>query len=163
MGRRGGRTRPGGSQGTGQDAGAFLCRCGCSGGPASFSEEAGGRVGEGSSAAGGSCRPRAGSLPGPGGCERAGCRLDWRTPSPSRPRGPRRGALQRGDSRLEPAPLGPSSWALLPRFAGRRRICHHEGSLLPVCHAVHSVRFLCDFFHYPRFLLIPWLPVIKVS
>lgn len=51
MGRRGGRTRPGGSQGTGQDAGAFLCRCGCSGGPASFSEEAGGRVGEGSSAA----------------------------------------------------------------------------------------------------------------
>lgn len=119
MGRRGGRTRPGGSQGTGQDAGAFLCRCGCSGGPASFSEEAGGRVGEGSSAAGGSCRPWAGSLPGPGGCERAGCRLDWRTPSPSRPRGPRRGALQRGDSRLEPAPLGPSSWALLPGFAGR--------------------------------------------
>lgn len=111
-----GRTRPGGSQGTGQDAGAFLCRCGCSGGPASFSEEAGGRVGEGSSAAGGSCRPRAGSLPGPGGCERAGCRLDWRTRLPPAPGDPGGELFREGtvawSQRLWALPPGPCCRAL---------------------------------------------------
>lgn len=80
-------------------------------------------------------------------------------PPPGTPEG---SSSERGQSPGASA-SGPFLLGLAAGLCGRRRICHHEGSLLPVCHAVHGVRFLCDFFHYPRFLLIPWLPVIKVS
>lgn len=57
----------------------------------------------------------------------------------------------------------PSSWPD-SELCETRRICHYKHSLLPLFYGiVDSISFLCDFFYYPQFLLIPWLPGITVS
>lgn len=68
----------------------------------------------------------------------------------------------RGDSHWEPV-KAPLVLGLIARLGGTRRICPDRGSLLPFYYVVDGISFLCDFFYYPQFLLILWLPAIKIS
>lgn len=62
------------------------------------------------------------------------------------------------------APRGPFLWGLIPELCETRRICHYIQSLLPPFYdMVDSISFLCDFFYYPQFLLILWLPGVTMK
>lgn len=64
---------------------------------------------------------------------------------------------------LPKLPPASSLLALISEFV-RRRICHCKRRLLrPFYYKVDGISFLCDFFYYPQFLLIPWPRVITIS